>query len=182
MAKNGKLSIAIDMDHVLAHIEKQMVDWYADKHGVRIEMEKLNGVPEGEAFPDKSKVREFLYMPGFFRTASVIDGAVETVKQLCEDFEVYIVSAAMEFPQSLIEKKEWLDEHFPFISWKNIVLCGDKSIIDTDFMIDDHMKNLNYCKGRGMLFTAGHNTKIDYDVRVNNWKEAYDYLYANCEI
>ncbi|UII25464.1 5'(3')-deoxyribonucleotidase [Fulvivirga maritima] len=172
-------SIAIDMDHVLADIEQQMIKWYSDKYGVQVEAETLKGKPEQEAFPDREKLRDLLFMPGFFRTAAVIEGGIEAVKQLSEDFEVYIVSAAMEFPQSLAEKKEWLTEHFPFISWKNIVFCGDKGIIDTDFMIDDHMKNLNHCKGRGILFTANHNANIDYDVRVNNWKEACDYLYQN---
>ncbi|MBL3658150.1 5' nucleotidase, NT5C type [Fulvivirga sediminis] len=174
-----KKSVAIDMDHVLADIEQQMIKWYADQYGVLVAKETLKGKAEQEAFPDKEKLRKLLFMPGFFRDTEVIEGAIDAVKKLIEDFEVYIVSAAMEFPQSLGEKKEWLTEHFPFISWKNIVFCGDKSIIDTDFMIDDHMKNLNYCKGRGMLFTASHNANIEYDVRVNNWKEACDYLYQN---
>jgi 5'-nucleotidase len=93
-----------------------------------------------------------------------------------KNFDVYIVSAAMEFPQSLTEKYEWLKEHFPFISWNNIIFCGDKSVINTDYMIDDHVKNLDCCKGRPFLFTAGHNISIDRHTRVNNWKEVISLL------
>lgn len=175
----AKRSIAIDMDHVIADIEQQMIDWYHKKHGVLVQKKALEGVPEGAAFPEIEKVRQLLFEPGFFRTAGVIPGAQEAVEKLWRDFDVYIVSAAMEFPQSLYEKYEWLREHFPFIGWKNIIFCGDKSVVDTDFMIDDHLKNLNYCKGRGILYTACHNMTIDYDVRVNNWDEALQYVYAN---
>jgi len=86
------------------------------------------------------------------------------------------VSAAMEFPQSLTEKYEWLQEHFPFISWRNIIFCGDKSIINTDYMIDDHVKNLDYCKGKTFIYTAGHNIHIDRHTRVNNWDEVVQLL------
>lgn len=172
-------TIAVDMDHVIADIEQQMIDWYHKKHGVLVEKDTLKGMPEGAAFPEIKKVRQLLFTPGFFRTAPVIPGAYEALQRLRENFDIYIVSAAMEFPQSLYEKHEWLKEHFPFISWRNIIFCGDKSIVDTDYMIDDHLKNLNFCKGRGMLYTACHNMTIDYDVRVNDWEEAVQYLYAN---
>jgi 5'(3')-deoxyribonucleotidase len=100
-----------------------------------------------------------------------MEGAVEAVKDLMEDFDVYIVSAAMEFPLSLYEKQQWLQEHFPFISWKNIIFCGDKSIIDVDFLIDDHCKNLDFCKGKPLMFTAFHNVNHHHHQRVSNWNE-----------
>jgi len=71
-----------------------------------------------------------------------------------------------------------LREHFPFISWKNIILCGDKSIIGTDYIIDDHVKNLDTFKGKALMFSAGHNIGIDRHARVNNWKEVISFLKA----
>jgi 5'(3')-deoxyribonucleotidase len=43
-------------------------------------------------------------------------------------------------------------------------------------MIDDHVKNLDCCKGRPFQFTAGHNISIDRHTRVNNWKEVISIL------
>ncbi|WP_423149504.1 5' nucleotidase, NT5C type [Rubrolithibacter danxiaensis] len=171
-----KKSIAIDMDNVIADVETHFIDWYEREFGLRIKKEDMHGMSETEAFPDKEAIWRFLFTPGFFRTVPVMPGAQEAVKKLMENFEVYIVSAAMEFPQSLPEKHEWLQEHFPFISWRNIIFCGDKSIIATDFMIDDHMKNLSCCRGKGIMFTASHNIKLDHDCRVNSWQEALDFL------
>jgi 5'-nucleotidase len=171
-----KKSIAIDMDNVIADVAKHYLDMYEKETGIRIPDSALQGVSELEALPDKSAIVRYLHTPGFFRTVPLVPGAQEALKKLQEHFEVYIVSAAMEFPLSLPEKKEWLTEYFPFISWKNIVFCGDKSIIGTDFMIDDHLKNLDYFKGKAFLFTAGHNIHVTKYPRLNNWKEAVEIL------
>lgn len=170
-----KQSIAIDMDGVLADTEAQYLSFYEQIYGERLSREVFKNVPEGEALP-RGAVMEFLFMPGFFRSLPVMVDAIETVRQLQEQYDVYIVSAAMEFPQSLFEKKEWLAEYFPFIDWQHIIFCGDKSIIDTDYMIDDYCKNLDYCKGKPILFTAGHNISVNHHVRVNNWKEVMKLL------
>jgi len=171
-----KKSIAIDMDGVIADTETQFIDWYERESGVRVTRESLQGLEENEMLPDKSAARRFAFTPGFFRTLPVIDGAVEAIKTLMETYEVYIVSAAMEFPQCLPEKREWLDEHFPFIDWRHIVFCGDKSVIGTDYMIDDHIKNLDYFKGTTIMFHAFHNVNHKHHQRVNNWDEVLKLL------
>lgn len=168
-----KRSIAIDMDGVLADTEVQYLNYYEQEFGERLTKEIFHNVAEAEALPDGA-IYKFLFTPGFFRTIPVMEGAVEAVKTLQKDFDIYIASAAMEFPLSLYEKKEWLGEHFPFIHWSNIIFCGDKSIIDTDYMIDDYCKNLDFCKGKPIMFTAGHNANITHHVRANNWKEVVE--------
>ncbi|HXB91783.1 MAG TPA: hypothetical protein VNU72_05820 [Puia sp.] len=166
-----KKSIAIDMDGVLVDIETHFINWYEKEYGLKVSRESLLGKPEGEAFPEKNAIKRFIFTKGFFRTAPVMEGAVQAVKALMEQYEVYVVSAAMEFPQSLPEKRDWLYDHFPFIHWKNIIFCGDKSIIDTDYMIDDHCKNLDHFKGMPIMFSAAHNAGITRHTRVNSWAE-----------
>lgn len=171
-----KKTIGIDMDGVLADIEEQFMSWYENEYGLRVPRSERLGVLEPEGFPEKGAIRRYVNTPGFFRTIPVMEGAVEAVKKLMEDYEVYIVSAAMEFPQCLLEKQEWLAEYFPFISWRNIIFCGDKSVVVTDYLIDDHCKNLDYCKGMPIMFTAGHNANFSHHTRVNNWKEVLDLM------
>jgi 5'(3')-deoxyribonucleotidase len=175
-AVNNRKTIAVDMDGVIADTIQNYIDWYEQDFGVRIEKIAFEGKPESEGLPDNA-VKVYVNTSGFFRTVPVMEGAKEAVMQLMKSFDVYIVSAAMEFPQSLIEKYEWLQEHFPFIAWNNIVFCGDKSIIGTDYLIDDHVKNLDCCKGKTLMFTAGHNAGIDRHTRVNNWKEVIELLH-----
>lgn len=168
---NMKKSIAIDMDGVIADIEPHLIEWYKKETGVALNQDMIKGLGEEEAFSDKEALHKILNTESFFRTAPVMDGAIETVKSLMKEYEIFIVSAAMEFPLSLFEKRAWLQEHFPFINWKNIIFCGDKSIIDTDFMIDDYCKNLDFCKGKPLMFTAYHNIAIDHHERINHWIE-----------
>ena len=173
-------TIAIDMDGVIADTTTHFIYWYEKESGIRVERSVFDGIPESEALPDGA-VRKFVYSPTFFRTLPVMPGAQEAVKNLSENFDVYIVSAAMEFPQSLFEKHEWLQEHFPFISWKNIIFCGDKSIIGTDYMIDDHVRNLDCCQGKTLMFHAGHNIHVDHHRRVNNWPEILEIMQQELE-
>jgi 5'(3')-deoxyribonucleotidase len=64
-----------------------------------------------------------------------------------------------------------MEKHFPFITWKHIVFCGHKYMIQADYLIDDHEKNLHTFTGTPLLFTAPHNLHINDFQRVNNWKE-----------
>ena len=163
--------VIIDMDHVMAAITKQYIQWYKNHTGIEVDEATLIGKSESEAFHDKDLIWKFLYSPGFFRTAPVIEGSQEVIAELNKKYEVFIVSAAMEFPQSLVEKYDWLQEHFPFISWKQVVFCGSKTVIKGDYMIDDHLKNLDYFDGEKLLFTAAHNALVSGYKRVDTWQD-----------
>jgi 5'(3')-deoxyribonucleotidase len=164
------MSIAVDMDNVIADIETYFLSTYEKEYGQKVERKSLKGRPETEGFP-KDVILKFLNTPGFFRNAPVMPGSQDAVKDLMQDFDVYIVSAAMQFPQSLPEKFDWLAEHFPFIHWKHIIFCGDKSKVNMDFMVDDHVKNLDAFKGKTILYTASHNTNVTGHQRADNWDE-----------
>jgi 5'-nucleotidase len=95
----------------------------------------------------------------------------EILEKLNRKYEVFIVSAAMQFPQSLPEKLEWLNEHFDFFTWKQIVFCGSKTVVHGDFMIDDLPHNLEKFNGEKFIFTAPHNKHYNHFNRLNNWRE-----------
>ena len=168
-----KKRIAIDMDDVMAAAGKKILGIYNRLIGT--DFQEYHFIEKGYydvlAEENYHVVREEIFKPNFFRTLEVMPDAVEVVKKLHERFDIFIVSAAVEFPNSLKEKVEWLEEHFPFISWKNIVLCGDKSIISADYLIDDHEKNLSTFKGKALLFDAIHNQKLEGYQRFKTWKE-----------
>ncbi len=155
----------------MADVSQQFQTWYTRQTGVVIDPASLVGVPEPEAFPDSKVLWEFLFTPGFFRSVPVMKDSQQVMEALNKKYEVFIVSSALEFPQSLGEKFEWLGEHFPFISWKQIVFCGSKSVIKGDYMIDDYLKNLDFFEGEKLLYTAPHNQLLQGHKRVNNWQE-----------
>jgi 5'-nucleotidase len=162
--------LAVDMDGVLADVYEQFFRYDEKDFGKRRPLEEVVGVEERKAFP---YINEYVYRPGFFRTAPVVKDSVEILAALNEAYEVFVVSAAMEFPQSLPEKLEWLNEHFTFINWRQIVFCGSKAIVDADIMIDDHFKNLDEFKGTTILFSQPHNQlkNAGRHKRAGSWKE-----------
>lgn len=168
--------IALDMDGVLADVYEQLFDLDEKDFGKRKTWEDIAGKSENETFP---RIREYLYREGFFRTMKVISGSQPVVEKLNKAYDLYIVSGATEFPLSLSEKQAWLSEHFPFITWQQMVFCGSKQIIQADIMIDDHFKNLDLFKGgTGILFTQPHNALAEsrQHRRVKNWQEIADIL------
>jgi 5'(3')-deoxyribonucleotidase len=164
--------IAVDMDDVLADATGRFLEYYAERKGRKIQRQELIGkdwaAVTGAPISD---IRHWLYEEGFFSGMKVIADSQDVLARLAERYEIFIVSAAMEFPLSLKEKLDWLNKHFPFISWKNIVFCGHKHIIKADYLIDDHEKNLKYFEGTSVVYTAPHNLHLDTYPRVNNWKE-----------
>jgi len=113
---------------------------------------------------------EYINEKGFFRDLAVIPDSQRVIKALQEKYDVYIVSAAMEFRNSLEDKYDWLAEHFPFIDWQHIMFCGNK-IVEVDVLIDDRIKNFVNFKGRPLLYTSPHNLLITEYERVNSWEE-----------
>lgn len=163
------------MDGVLADIYAQYIKFEKEFSGIQKQVQELSGLPEPEAFP---KCLEYVNTPGFFREAPPIKDSIEGLKWLNLQFKVLIVSSATQFPQSLKEKFDWLQEYYPFISWEQMIFCGKKNSILGDVMIDDHPKNLDPFNGQKLLFTQPHNTGISNSgyIRVENWIEIIKYL------
>lgn len=162
--------ILVDMDGVLADVYSRFFEIYEKETGLLLSMADVAGKLEAEAFPDQ---RKWVSAPGFFRTVPVMHGSIEGLRLLNEKYDVIVVSMATEFPQSLTDKQVWLHEHFPFITWKQVVFCGNKNIINADIMIDDHPKNLDHFKGETIIFSQPHNILVSNPMyrRVESWEQ-----------
>ncbi|GAB2771621.1 5'-3'-deoxyribonucleotidase [Rhabdobacter roseus] len=167
------LRLTLDMDDVMANTHEKLVDIVLNEFDTIYSEPDFATRPLRELLHPKqlNKLNKYLHKPGFFKDIAVKEGAIETVSQLARYYEIYVATAAMEFPNSFREKYDWLHQHFPFIPWHNIVFCGDKSIIASDYLIDDHVRNILAFRGQGILFSAPHNLNETAYKRVSNWKE-----------
>lgn len=111
----------------------------------------------------------YLDSEDFFESLVVMPEAQRVVKRLQQAYDVYIATAAMEVPASFEQKFRWLARHFPTIAPSNIVYCGDKGILNADFLIDDNPRQLRRFQGEGILFTSPHNIAVKGYKRVNDW-------------
>ena len=170
---NTMKRIAIDMDEVITDAIGRFAEWYKRDYEIEFTAEQVRSnkfedliMPEHRGF-----IRDYAFHDDFFKDLDVIPGSQEVIRDLYEKYEIFITTAAMEFPNSFLPKLKWLKDHFPYVSWTNIVFCGDKSIINADYLIDDNVRHFKRFIGQGVLFTAAHNINEGWEVRVNNWQE-----------
>jgi 5'-nucleotidase len=167
------LRLTLDMDDVMANTHEKLVDIVLNEFDTVYDLEDFSFKSLNELLHPKQlkRLSKIIRQPGFFVDVAVKKDAVETVYQLSQYYEVYVATAAMEFPNSFREKFDWLARHFDFIPWTNVVFCGDKSIIASDYLLDDHPRNLRAFRGEGVLFSSPHNLKETAFKRVSSWKE-----------
>jgi len=173
MNNGRKPRIAIDMDEVLADTLAQFLAEYNREFGGNITKADLSERKLAEIIPAdrRARLRHYALSPGFFRNIPVMPGSAAVFAELRERYEVFIATAAMEFPSSFNEKYAWIKAHFPDFPDSHIVFCGDKSVIAADFLIDDSPRHFDRFAGQGYLFTAPHNRAETRYPRLHNWAD-----------
>src|ERR1700716_845716 len=95
--------VIIDMDEVIADPMGDMINWYRKEYGLEVDYQKMLGGSWIRGFPEDHQliVKGRIMAEGFFRNLSVMPDSVEVIKEINNRYEVFIVSAATEFPNSL---------------------------------------------------------------------------------
>jgi 5'(3')-deoxyribonucleotidase/uncharacterized protein with PQ loop repeat len=168
-----RLRVAVDMDEVIADTLTRHLEWYRRATGENLSPELIAEIGLDAAIP--AKYRELFenipHQDGFFDDLGVIRNSQRALRLLDSSFDVFITSAAMEVPSSFDAKFKWLQKHFPFVPPSRIVFCGDKEIVNADYLIDDRSRHFAHFRGTGILFTAPHNTRERARVRADNWDD-----------
>jgi 5'(3')-deoxyribonucleotidase/uncharacterized protein with PQ loop repeat len=168
-----RVRIAIDMDEVIADSLGKHLRAYNQAFGAHLTRGDLDGRSLEEAVPnaDAEATRRLVLAPGFFADLDLVEGSREVVRELTDRYEVFIASAAMEVPTSFADKYAWLRERFPFIPPSHILFCGDKGVLDVDYLIDDTARHFERFRGTPVLFSAPHNLRETRFRRVEGWEE-----------
>ena len=171
-AGTRRLRIAIDMDEVMADAVAEHLRRYNAAFGARLAVDDLHGRHLEECIPPEHRsAAEAMLDSTFFEQLAVLPDCQDVIRELSVRHEVFIVTAAMDVPCSFDAKYHWLRRHFPFIPSSNIVFCGDKGVIDADYLIDDRARHFLSFKGRPLLFSAPHNAGETRYPRVSSWAE-----------
>ena len=176
-----RLRIAIDMDEVMADALAEHLRRYNAAFGATLAIADLRGHHlEDWVAPAVRDAVEAMLDASFFDDLAVIPDCQEVVRELAATCDVLVVTAAMDVPCSFAAKFRWLQRHFPFIPASQIVFCGDKGIIDADYLIDDRARHFERFKGQPLLFSAPHNANESRYPRVDSWKEVRE-IFARLE-
>ena len=173
-----KLRVAVDMDEVIADSFAKMLRAYNERTGRGLSKEQIEkeGIelmfaPEFLTPEIKSALDDLPHDRAFFADLELVEGSQQALRELSKDFEIFIASAAMDVPSSFDAKYQWLKRHFPFVPQSHYIFCGDKSILDADFLVDDRPRHFEHFRGTGILFTAPHNAHRPAKLRANNWQD-----------
>ncbi|MBE2294963.1 MAG: 5'(3')-deoxyribonucleotidase [Phycisphaerales bacterium] len=152
--------------------------WLRENRNINPRLDRILGrlLKEALDHEDYSALLLAMNEPDFFRNIPKMEHAFPFLKELYTHHEIFIVTAAMEFPNSFRDKFDWLRDKFPFISPDRIIFCGDNGIIHADCMINDNPKNLASFNGLGILFSAPHNANESRFKRVENWRKLRFYM------
>lgn len=119
------------------------------------------------------KQRWRLWEKGLFLNLPLIEGAREGVEFLNKNFEIYFVSSPLwgnDF--SWMEKKQWVENRFPEIGHKKLILTHNKSLFSGDYLIDDRVANgVADFKGTFIHFGKVYKTWKDVEQFFRNIKD-----------
>ncbi len=165
--------IAIDMDEVLADTLGAQLEWFRERCGHHLTPADVaaRGL---EALVEPAQLAAHLahlHEGAFFGELPVMAGAVEALRRLATTHELYVVSAATQFPASMVPKLRWLERHFPFIPVPHVVFCGEKSVVAADWLVDDNAHRFPRFRGQAILFDAPHNRAVRGYPRARSWAE-----------
>lgn len=169
--------IAIDMDEVMADALGEHLRRYNATYGASVTPAHVRGRQLEDCIPPAHRAAaEAMLDASFFEDLAVLPDCQAVVRELAERYDVFIVTAAMDVPCSFDAKYRWLRRHFSFIPPSHIVFCGDKTIVDADYLIDDRPRHFARFKGEPLLFSAPHNAAESRYARVASWKEVRDHF------
>ena len=180
----NKKSIMIDMDEVIVvgNFSNYLIEFLGE-----VDFEKLHSQYRQDLI--KGREEEFrkiykyknLYKSDNGDYIGPLPDCVNTIKELNEKYDVYIVTAyiwkedVIDAATNLKNKFEYLHYWFPFIDTNNFIFMTDKTKIKYDIGIDDRVSNLESCDKK-LLFTEFRNKKLTDEelenkgiTRVNNW-------------
>jgi len=170
--------IAIDMDETICDTMERHLDWYNKEFNQHLTKADLMGTKIYHRVPADhvARVRSYPDNADFFVDLTPMPGAIQVIQELSQDYDIYIATAAMEHPASFAAKYDWLVKHLPFLSPMNFIFCGNKGVVNADYLIDDSSRHFTHFNGQGVLFTAPHNINEVTDVRVSNWQDIKVYF------
>ena len=111
------MRVAVDMDEVIADALPAQLGWLADRFGYALSLAECEGrrLSELLSAPHRDELEAHLHEGRFFGELLPMPGAEAALTLLNERTELFVTTAAMEYPRSLPFKFEWLRERFPFL-------------------------------------------------------------------
>lgn len=113
---------------------------FFDMDGVLVDFE--SGVAKLSEATKKEYAGRLDEVPGIFALMEPMPGAVEAVRLLARNYEVFILSTSpWRNTTAASDKIEWIKKYMNDFFHKRVIITHHKELIDGDYLIDDKGKN-----------------------------------------
>lgn len=176
-----KMTIKIDVDGVLEDLLIPLIDLYKEAHGIEIPYDSFSRYDFANFKPHvREEFLANLATGDLIDMLEPIEGTYEALSDLNDRYDVFLVTATS--VDLFSHKAEWVLKHYPFIMPDRILRVPGryKSMVNTDFAIDDYHENLKTDIGHRILIDAPFNRNVHDEAftfhRVKNLTEAVEII------
>ena len=172
-----KLTILVDMDDVLNNLLEVWLNQLNCAYDLMVRYQDIRKWDMRLYFPTltEKQIYKPLESSYFWLRVGPKPGARKALVDLIEQGHVVKVVTASR-PRSVYPKlNNCLFYHYPFLTYKDVIVASDKTMIRGDVLVDDRQDNLIGGEYQGILFAAPHNEDFEAEkhglIRANEWKD-----------
>lgn len=182
MMNNPRFTILVDMDGVLENLGEVWAEIINEKFGTNVSYENLTEWDMQKNFPDVpvEEITSILDLPGLWERLTPSPNADYYLQKLLDDGHKIVIVTASHFNSLKIKLENCLFKYYPFLSYKDVIICHQKNLIQGDILIDDGIHNFSDTQRFKIIFSAPYNKQFIADqlpgtnyFRCNNWEEVY---------
>jgi 5'(3')-deoxyribonucleotidase len=174
---NNKLTIGIDLDDTLNNLVDVWLTHYNWQFNDNLKIENIKSWEiSSYVKPEcgKEKLFNILKKDNWFANLGIQSNAFRVTEWLSKYYDLYIITAY--FPNACIDKTKWVEKFLPHVNIENVIFCNNKTLINTDYLIDDKAETIEKFKNIGILLDKPWNKNSKHKLRICNWNDVYKYF------
>ena len=176
------MRIFIDMDNTLCDYNEAALEWLNRKlrpeHGVRESELTTYSIPKDFGIVGDYEIdqlnKEMWATRGFWRGMSPNKNALNVVRGICKEHDVWVKTRAQLTWLCVEEKYEWLKMHLRDLADKMIFLPSQGTqVLSGDVLIDDDYRALDTFQGKRVMYMQYYNRHMSemFGYYVTSWDE-----------
>lgn len=180
------MKIFLDMDGVIVDLVSGLLSQYNKDHHDSVKPQDIKAFGIHNYVKIKHAIYNYFKLPGMFgKNLEPFENAVQVIKMIVDEYpQTYILTTPHDSSETCErDKKEWVREHLPFFSTKNMIFSHHKHLLAKpgDVILEDKPANLKKWKennGISVCYNQPWNQEVECNHRVKSWYEFYYLLDA----
>jgi len=167
--------IGVDFDDVIGNLVSTWLDNYNRDNDDNLSEKDIKSWDIGLYTKIGKEIYDYLKHPSLYDDVKPVLNSFFGVSSLINmGYRVVFITAST--TEQSGRKYTWLSENGYINSKSDYYEAVDKSLIATDYLIDDNPENVINAYGQGVVYTREWNKSLIGYPRVNNWMEVINFF------